>query len=145
MRQNRGWRVAGGALAASVALATLVVAAEQESYSAFNGSRTFRTYCANCHGVDASGDGYIADTLRKKPTDLTRLAANNGGVFPAERVQAVIDGLEEVRTHGKRDMPVWGDVFLWPEGDSAERREVVKRKIGELVEHLRMIQAPANP
>jgi hypothetical protein len=41
-------------------------------------------------------------------------------------------------------MPLWGDIFLWPEGDSPERRAHVERKIGELVEHLRTIQEPAE-
>jgi len=132
-------------LAAAAALLALAVggaraADDEASYSALNGSGTYRTYCSNCHGVAGHGDGYIADTLRVTPTDLTRLAARNGGVFPVERVWKVIDGREEVKSHGSREMPLWGDVFLWPEGDSAERRELVKRKIGELVAHLESIQ-----
>jgi len=131
---------------ALVAAAILLVvgagwaADDEASYSALNGSGTYRTYCSNCHGVDGRGDGYIADTLRVTPTDLTRLAARNGGVFPAERVWKVIDGREEVKSHGSREMPLWGDVFLWPETDSPERRQLVKRKIGELVAHLESIQ-----
>jgi hypothetical protein len=43
--------------------------------------------------------------------DLTRLADNNHGVFPFDRVYQVIDGRQEVKSHGTRDMPVWGRHF----------------------------------
>jgi mono/diheme cytochrome c family protein len=136
-------------LVASTALALVALVAlaapgdsEPPPYSPYVGGRTFATYCANCHGVAGEGDGYIADTLKVKPADLTTLAARNGGEFPTERVMAAIDGEAEVRAHGQRDMPVWGDVFLWPEGDTPERREQVRTKIGELVEYLRTIQKP---
>ena len=117
---------------------------ETPTYSAFNGKQTYRTFCVNCHGAGAKGDGYLVDSLKAKPADLTQLAKRNGGEFPAERVRASIDGTAEVKGHGMREMPVWGDVFLWPDGDSPERREHVKRKIGELVEYLRSIQEPAG-
>jgi len=143
MRARKAHRFAPLALlAALVALLVGIARAEEEepAYSALNGSYTYRVYCANCHGTEGRGDGYIADTLRVTPTDLTRLAARNGGEFPTERVWKLIDGRAEVKAHGRREMPLWGDVFLWPEGDSPERRQLVKRKIGELVEHLRSIQ-----
>lgn len=117
---------------------------EAPTYSAFNGKQTYRTFCVNCHGAGAKGDGYLVDSLKDRPTDLTQLARQNGGEFPAEVVRAAIDGSQAVKGHGMREMPVWGDVFLWPDGDSPERREHVKRKIGELVEYLRSIQEPAG-
>ena len=49
-----------------------------------------------------------------------------------------------MRAHGRREMPVWGDVFQSPLSDSeptpetAEQR--VQRKIEELVTFLRTIQ-----
>jgi hypothetical protein len=42
---------------------------------------------------------------------LTKLSENNKGVFPASRIYDVIDGRIEIMNHGKRDMPVWGDIF----------------------------------
>lgn len=151
MVELRPIRFAPLAVAAGVALALAIAAAgaraadeEPPAYSALAGSITYRTYCSNCHGSEGRGDGYIAETLRVVPTDLTQLAAKNGGEFPADRVRATIDGRTEVRSHGRREMPLWGDIFLWPEGDSPERRQHVARKIGELVEHLRTIQEPAE-
>jgi len=117
---------------------------DQPAYSPASGRITYRTYCANCHGDTGLGDGYIADTLNRKPADLTRIAARNGGEYPAERVRATIDGREEVKSHGRREMPLWGDVFLWPEGDSPERRAFVERRIGELVAFLETIQVPED-
>ena len=140
-RKRTGLSVAATIAAAGLAAAVAGAGADEtKTYSAFNGGMTYKNYCSNCHGVDGKGNGYIAETLKVPPADLTKIAARNGGVFAAERVAAKIDGQEEVREHGRREMPVWGDVLLWPEGDSAARREHVKTKVGELVEHLRTLQ-----
>ncbi len=152
-RADRARRVTIGfavALAAGVALAgwsglgALQDEGGEAAYSAFNGKQTYKTFCINCHGASAKGDGYLVDSLKVRPADLTALAKDNGGEFPSARVRASIDGQKPVKGHGMREMPVWGDVFLWPEGDSPERREHVKRKLGELVEFLRSIQEPAS-
>lgn len=139
-----GWWV-GVALVSGVS----VVAAQQagaaekpETFSVFNGKQSYKSFCANCHGVEGRGDGYLASSLGARPTDLTAIAKKNGGVYPADRVSATIDGRVEVKAHGRREMPVWGDAFIWPEEESPERRESVRKKIGELVEFLRSIQEP---
>jgi hypothetical protein len=49
--------------------------------------------------------------LVSKPSDLTLLAKNNGGVFPAQKLYEIIDGREEVASHGPRTIPVWGRAF----------------------------------
>lgn len=139
------------ALAAGVALvggfaAFAAPAAEDEppAYSAFNGQQTYKTLCSNCHGVKGEGDGYLVESLLKRPTDLTTLAQRHDGKYPADKVASYVDGREEVREHGRREMPIWGDALLWPEEESPERRGHVQRKIGELVEFLRTIQKPAT-
>jgi mono/diheme cytochrome c family protein len=134
----------------SLALPALVVAglalvgvlSAAEKYSAAGGQRTYKTYCANCHGVAAKGDGPIASSLVRPPSDLTAIAARSGGVFDADAVAGKIDGREDVKAHGPRDMPVWGDAFVWPEEDTPTRREQVRRRISELVEYLRTLQVP---
>ena len=45
------------------------------------------------------------------PADLTKLSEANKGVFPFSRTYEIIDGRFEVETHGKRDMPVWGEIY----------------------------------
>ena len=72
------------------------------------GKREYQSNCASCHGVQGKGDGVNKPYLTKSPTDLTVLAKQNGGVFPLARVYEVIDGRQDVKGHGSRDMPVWG-------------------------------------
>jgi mono/diheme cytochrome c family protein len=94
------------ALLGVVALcASVMVAAAQQFDS---GKREYEASCATCHGRDGKGGGSFAPMLRGKMPDLTTLSKNNGGVFPISRVYNVIDGREEVKAHGTRDMPIWG-------------------------------------
>lgn len=72
------------------------------------GRQEFEANCANCHGMDAKGNGFVGASLKVVPPDLTSLAKKNGGVFPTDRISSVIDGRAEVATHGTRNMPVWG-------------------------------------
>jgi mono/diheme cytochrome c family protein len=73
------------------------------------GMREYETACAVCHGVRGKGDGPLKEELKSGVPDLTVLARNNNGVFPFDRIYQVIDGRHEVKTHGPRDMPVWGN------------------------------------
>lgn len=48
------------------------------------GGKIFRQYCADCHGVKGDGKGSMADSLKRKPADLTRSqtrALADGEVF----------------------------------------------------------------
>ncbi|MGE3489024.1 MAG: universal stress protein [Vicinamibacterales bacterium] len=102
------------------------------------GAEVFRTYCATCHGVAGRGDGPLAGSMRRKPSDLAEIAHRNGGEFPAEIVFRTIDGKTPVRGHGGPDMPVWGDAFARSRdgGDAA----TVKERIDSLVEFIRTLQ-----
>ena len=104
------------------------------------GARLFKTYCATCHGVNGRGNGPVADQLRKRPPDLTKYTARNGGVFPSERVQQIING-RGVAAHGDREMPVWGDAFRSVEGGLSP--EAVKTRIDAIVQYLAAIQERA--
>jgi mono/diheme cytochrome c family protein len=137
--------LAAGALAALIASVPGARGDEQKpEYSPFAGRQTYKTYCMNCHGVDGKGDGYLADSLKQQPSDLTVLAEKNAGTYPADRVLAVIDGRQAVRLHGTREMPIWGDALLWPEEESPERRAHVERKLGELVAFVETLQKGAT-
>jgi mono/diheme cytochrome c family protein len=67
----------------------------------------FATYCAVCHGATAKGDGPTAPEFKKQPIDLTMLAGNNNGKYPAERVDTVLTYETPVTAHGNIHMPVW--------------------------------------
>ncbi len=72
------------------------------------GKREYDLQCSICHGADAKGNGFLGASLKVVPPDLTVLAKNNGGVFPADHLMSVIDGRVEIASHGPRDMPIWG-------------------------------------
>jgi mono/diheme cytochrome c family protein len=120
--------------------------------SAPSGEDLFNTYCAVCHGKDAKGNGPAAGAFKVPPPDLTTLAQHHGGKFPTEYVTAVLQyGVEGVKAHGSKDMPVWGPL-LGPSGalrqspslPLAEEREVsslVTLKIHNLSQYIESLQA----
>ncbi len=75
------------------------------------GKREYKSNCAVCHGLAGKGDGPYAGYLERSLPSLTVLAKNNNGVFPFDRVFEVIDGRAEVKAHGLRAMPIWGDEY----------------------------------
>lgn len=96
-----------GILALSLfALCSSSFAQERERFD--TGKGEYMNRCAVCHGQSGKGDGGAIDILNTPPADLTTLSKKNGGVFPIERVYAVIDGRHMVKGHGTRDMPIWG-------------------------------------
>jgi mono/diheme cytochrome c family protein len=139
-----------GLVAATVSAAVLAVVAAQTGepgaqerptivQETWSGEDLFRTYCAVCHGTAARGDGPLADSLKRRPPDLTGIAARNAGVFPSDKVFRIIDGRERVPGHGGTDMPVWGDAFRRSvEGGDAK---AVRGRIEALVKYLDGIQA----
>jgi len=75
------------------------------------GKGEYNAACASCHGLTGMGDGPAADQMKAKVPDITRLALGNNGVFPFDRVYQIIDGRQEVKAHGSREMPIWGMAF----------------------------------
>ena len=71
------------------------------------GKEEYESRCANCHGQDGKGHGWLSYFLKVPPTDLTILAKNNGGILPADRLYASISG-DNIPIHGTSDMPAWG-------------------------------------
>lgn len=69
-----------------------------------SGRALYAENCAVCHGDGGRGDGPAAAGLTPPPTDLTRLAAENGGVFPMVRVMSYVDGY----TRADGSMPEFG-------------------------------------
>jgi mono/diheme cytochrome c family protein len=102
----------------------------------------FRQHCAQCHGMDGTGDGPVAPALKKKPANLTLLSKNNGGVFPTDEVRNFINGTSTAEGHGTREMPIWGYAFMYRPGSSGPplTQGQVNRKIDRLVEYVKSIQ-----
>ncbi len=114
------------------------------------GKIEYQSRCSSCHGTDAKGDGPIADQLKIPPADLTQLAKKNGGVFPLNAVYEKIDGRQEVKAHGPREMPVWGYRYMpspylppspksiesWSWLDMPDPETVIRDRILALVDYL---------
>ena len=75
------------------------------------GKREFQRSCASCHGESGRGDGLMAGLLMVKPTDLTALRKRHGDEFSVSWLYRIIDGRNEMRSHGSVEMPIWGDRF----------------------------------
>lgn len=123
------------ALAAPIAAQT---AAPTQLKQSVPGGEVYRTYCAACHGTGARGDGPLAESMTRKPPNLTEIARRNGGQYPGELVFRTIDGRNKVRGHGGPDMPVWGDAFSRARDGGDE--DSVKKVIQSLVDYLESIQ-----
>ena len=108
------------------------------------GKADFVAYCAACHGVSGKGDGTVAEFLTIPAVYLTQLKKMNAGSFPRERIHNVIDGRAEVKIHGARDMPVWGDWFKFEAEASVAgkgaKEEIVPERINGLVTYIESIQ-----
>lgn len=101
------------------------------------GPDLFAAHCAACHGSDGKGGGPVAPALKTKPADLTVLAKNNGGQFPAQRVREIIAGDQpSLLTHGSREMPIWGPIFHQIEED----RDFGNVRLQNLIKYLESIQ-----
>ena len=113
----------------------------QEKEVATAGKVVYDQNCAVCHGQHAKGDGGAVSVLTQKPADLTQIAKKNGGDFPFWKVYGTIDGRQEVKAHGTRDMPIWGQEFRLQAGTGAAAESQVRGRILELVYYLQSIQA----
>lgn len=107
------------------------------------GKREYETKCAVCHGLDGRGLGPYAEQLKSKLPDLTLLARNNGGVFPANRIYETIEGAG--KGHGTRDMPVWGIGYTIQAAEVLpelpyNQAAYIRTRITALLEHLKQLQ-----
>ncbi len=131
-------------LLGTATLSVCAVAAAAEGIDI--GKREYDASCANCHGRDGKGGGSFAQMLQVSMPDLTTLAKRNGGVFPVSRVYNVIDGREELKAHGTREMPIWGRHFTFraaPEYDDYgyEAEAFVRARILAVIDYLYRLQA----
>ena len=133
--------IGASAMIVAVTGVTTAVAADKVDL----GKREYDSNCIACHGKDLKGGAYV-DFLKVTPPDLTQLSKKNGGVFPLERVYAVIDGRQEVKAHGPRDMPIWGRDYQIKAGEhyvdmNYDPEAFVRGRIFALIDYLNRMQA----
>ncbi len=132
-----------------VLFALVCSASTANSQEATLGEFEYINSCAQCHGLDGTGSGVLAEYLKSDVPDLTRLSEANGGIFPVAKVYSLIDGTEASGVHGTRGMPAWG--FRYSEqaeeemesftiGFEDRRRAFVRMRILALVEYLSTLQ-----
>jgi mono/diheme cytochrome c family protein len=124
------------AIAASFLFGSLALAADAEH----PGKELYLRYCGACHGPNGEGDGVAGTFMRPKPIDLTQIAKQHGGAFPARETMAAIDGRDTVRAHGDPDMPVWGELFQDQPTWDTRRRTDVQERIRLITEYIGTIQ-----
>jgi mono/diheme cytochrome c family protein len=127
-------------LVLAIAVALPVICAPARPPTA--GRSVYKTYCAACHGADGRGNHRLADRLGARPSDLTLLARRNGGNFPKNQVQRIIDGRQPVEGHGGSGMPIWGDAFR--DASDNDAAAPAREKIAAVVSYLESIQARAE-
>lgn len=108
------------------------------------GKNEYETNCILCHGKNLKGGPYV-EFLKATPPDLSQLSKNNGGVFPFERVYGVIDGRQEVKAHGPRDMPIWGKDYQVKAAEyyfdmNYDANAYVRARIFALIDYLNRMQ-----
>ena len=91
-------RILDGSLATAALLGVTLWAgdtpaiAQATQSNARGGAYLFTTYCAVCHGTNARGDGPLANSMRRRPADLTEITKRNKGVYSSDLVHRIIDG-----------------------------------------------------
>jgi hypothetical protein len=134
-------------LALLLALAPLPVAAQSAPSSAEFGRLSYRLFCVGCHGPDGKGNGAVAISLGMPLSDLTQIAKDNDGIFPAAEVEAAINGTSTVRGHRSLAMTPWAQQFELEFDRFAAKaavNDMVARRIDHIVAYLQSIQEQAG-
>jgi mono/diheme cytochrome c family protein len=135
-------------LTAATAFSLLAIAADRPAAAAepersllsISGEKLYVQHCAVCHGKSGRGDGPFGGILKVAPSDLTTIAARNGGKFPDDQIARFVDGQFVPPAHGTRQMPVWGRWLGTPIAKGTEPDEVARGEILAIVEYLKTLQ-----
>ena len=123
-----------GAIAQQSAAGTLALT--RLDLTGMEGAELYANLCADCHGVSGKGDGPVAPALDPFPTDLTRLAMENGGEFPSFAINRAIGREYRRLLSDEASMPCWGEVLL----ETVHDRAQVRVNLYSLTKHLESLQ-----
>jgi hypothetical protein len=103
------------------------------------GRQLYLQHCAACHGVKGDGHGPLEHELTAPPADLRLLSRKYGNPLPEDQIARFMDGRADVRAHGPRDMPVWGEeMWQYPEGSGNPNQ--VSDSVAHIIHYLQSIQ-----
>lgn len=97
------------ALSASLTGNSAVIADSAQDKAIERGNAHYLLFCANCHGINADGNGPLVKLLKVTPNNLTLFRQTNGGQTVMERVLLAVDGRHKVGESAERKMPVFSD------------------------------------
>jgi len=124
----------------AAALLCWTVPGHAADYVSRSGEQLFEQFCTSCHGAKGRGDGPVASSLKVEVPDLTLIARRNGGVFPRDRVEKIIDGRFVIGAHGTRTMPIWGERFGEVEVGNPDAEKTTRTVTGRLADYVWMLQ-----
>lgn len=139
-----------GVTLAALAVLLAVPFAPAQAEEDIIGSDEYLRSCAGCHGVGGRGNGRVAEFLTIEVPDLTKITERNDGQFPLNRLVEIIDGRADVRAHGERPMPIWGQRYSaeaagpYQAEDFLAAEQIARGRILELVNYLQAIQQPGG-
>ena len=103
------------------------------------GRELYLEHCAACHGIKADGHGPLEHELTAPPADLRLLSRRYGNPLPEDQIARFMDGRADVKAHGPRDMPVWGEeMWQYPEGSGNPNQ--VSDSGADIIHYLQSIQ-----
>jgi|SRR5579872_272162 len=103
------------------------------------GQKLYLQHCAACHGIKGDGHGPLEHELATPPTDLRLLSKRYGKPLPEAQIARFMDGRADVKAHGPRDMPVWGEeMWQYPEGTG--NPDQVSDSVAKIIRYLNSIQ-----
>ena len=128
-----------------LAIATMASSGAGHAQDAAFGASIYKENCAVCHGETGAGDGMVGVLFAQKPADLSLLARNNNGVFPAQAVIDAIYGRRPIQAHGQTEMPIWGPYFMSqalesPTIDPKDAAMITQGRVLSVVSYLQSLQ-----
>jgi mono/diheme cytochrome c family protein len=123
-------------------LASYAMAAGVKRGDIAQGRALYLERCASCHGTNADGHGPVAPALSTPPANLRLLSERYGNPVPPDQIARFIDGRAEVKAHGPRDMPVWGEDAWNYDGHGNKGR--LRSWVTKLIAYLQSIQNAAQ-
>ena len=102
-----------------------------------SGPEMYEAYCTGCHGKDGRGKTIAARYCTVPPADLSQLARNNGGIYPAKKVCQILQYGTGKTAEGQGYMPVWEPLL---KSMNDEPPWITKARIYNLADYVGMLQ-----